>query len=330
MASTALSLYCFEVLAASLNKQDALSLKEVEDLWTTYKSSSRLTRDKDGGVDVNDEDLTEEDDGESGDENEEEAKGDTRAVPLSLQNRNVTRLQGSSSASVSSTSTPSTLSTTSSQSGLGDASKSSSKSSFFSFGRKSEQSLPLEKEEEHPLFVTWNIINSRGHKSLRGCIGTFEAQPLSEGLKSFALTSCVIRATYLYGYADRKSSAFEDVRFSPIHRSELPSLSNDITLLMNFTPCAGPLDWELGTHGIRISFTYHGRRYGATYLPDVAVEQEWTKEETIVSLMRKAGWSGRSSEWTKVIDLKCIRYEGKKASVGYQTWKDFHAWAEGP
>jgi AMMECR1 domain-containing protein len=95
---------------------------------------------------------------------------------------------------------------------------------------------------------------------------------------------------------------------------------------MNFTPCADPLDWDLDTHGIRISFTHHSRRYSATYLPDVAVEQGWNKEETIVSLMRKAGWSGRSKDWTKVFDLKCIRYEGKKASLDYQAWKEWRDW----
>jgi AMMECR1 domain-containing protein len=37
--------------------------------------------------------------------------------------------------------------------------------------------------------VTWNTVSKHGHKSLRGCIGTFEAQELAEGLKSYALTS---------------------------------------------------------------------------------------------------------------------------------------------
>ena len=124
------------------------------------------------------------------------------------------------------------------------------------------------------------------------------------------------------------NSALDDTRFAPITREELPSLSASVTLLMNFTPCADPLDWTLGTHGIRISFHHHNRRYGATYLPDVAVEQGWTKEETIVSLMRKAGWSGRSSEWSKVADMQCVRYQGKKASADYWTWKDWKAWTE--
>lgn len=102
----------------------------------------------------------------------------------------------------------------------------------------------------------------------------------------------------------------------------------DITLLMNFTPSVHPLDWDLETHGIRISFTHHGRRYGATYLPSVALEQGWTKEETIVSLMRKSGWSGRSGDWKKMADLKCVRYEGMKANLDYQQWKEWRSWVD--
>lgn len=84
------------------------------------------------------------------------------------------------------------------------------------------------------------------------------------------------------------------------------------------------MDWDLGTHGLRISFTYHGRKYGSTYLPDVAVEQGWDKEETIISLMRKAGWNGREEKWRDV-QLKVVRYQGSKESCGYE---EFRAWRD--
>jgi AMMECR1 domain-containing protein len=87
------------------------------------------------------------------------------------------------------------------------------------------------------------------------------------------------------------------------------------------------MDWEIGTHGLRISFTYHNRRYGSTYLPDVAKEQGWTKEETLVSLMRKAGWSGRKEEWKKV-PLNVVRYQGSKAKLDYTEWSEWRAWVE--
>jgi AMMECR1 domain-containing protein len=109
-------------------------------------------------------------------------------------------------------------------------------------------------------------------------------------------------------------------------KRELPSLECSVTLLTDFEPVSDPMDWQLGTHGLRISFTASGRRYGATYLPDVAREQGWTKDETIVSLMRKAGWGGHKSEWRKVPDLKVTRYQGKKSSLTYSEWRDWRDW----
>ena len=68
-------------------------------------------------------------------------------------------------------------------------------------------------------------------------------------------------------------SAFDDTRFPSISLSELHTLSTSITLLTDFEAAANALDWEVGMHGIRISFQDRGKRFGATYLPNVAVEQ---------------------------------------------------------
>ncbi|KAI0836915.1 AMMECR1 domain-containing protein [Hypoxylon sp. FL0890] len=178
----------------------------------------------------------------------------------------------------------------------------------------STDSLPESEDEvitESPLFVTWNTVSPRtGNTSLRGCIGTFESQELAEGLASYAITS-----------------AMHDMRFDPISKRELPSLEVAVTLLTNFEDCDDAMDWEIGTHGLRISFTDRGRRYGATYLPDVALEQGWTKEETLVSLMRKAGWAGRRDKWQSV-DLKVVRYQGKKKSLQYPEYKRWRDWAD--
>jgi uncharacterized protein (TIGR00296 family) len=127
---------------------------------------------------------------------------------------------------------------------------------------------------------------------------------------------------------DRISSAFDDTRFNPISPRELPSLECAVTLLTNFEPASTPLDWTIGTHGLRISFSHNGRRYGATYLPDVAKEQGWSKEETLVSLMRKAGWSGRRDDEWKKVELKVVRYQGKKVGLEYGEWKEWRGWVE--
>ncbi|KAL9611817.1 MAG: hypothetical protein Q9167_003544, partial [Letrouitia subvulpina] len=315
MATVAHCLYCFEVLSASLEKRDHLSLRQVEDLWTRYQKLDEHDTENDtskqpqldqtdqpgaataatADEEQNNEELLLDSDHEIGDPSSDDDGDDDepprpeQPTPVStLRLPSISRLQASSSSSSASTaSTPSTLSASSSRQALSEASsKTSSSSSFFlSFSRRSHQPSPsvVPKEERYPLFVTWNTISSRSHhhhhhyhhhqhRTLRGCIGTFDAQDLSSGLKNYALTA-----------------AFDDTRFPPITSAELPSLSTTATLLHAFTPCAHPLDWDLGTDGLRINFSSHGRRYGATYLPDVAVEQGWSKEETVVSLMRKAG-----------------------------------------
>lgn len=69
-------------------------------------------------------------------------------------------------------------------------------------------------------------------------------------------------------------------------------------------------------------------RYGSCYLPDVAVEQGWDKEETIVSLMRKAGWGGKKEKWGEVSDMKVTRFRGKAESLGYGEYKAWREWVE--
>lgn len=55
------------------------------------------------------------------------------------------------------------------------------------------------------------------------------------------------------------------------------------------------------------------------------MEQDWDREETVVSAMRKAGWGGRKEKWSEVGDLKVVRFQGKAESVG---WGEFRRWRE--
>ncbi|RAR09581.1 ammecr1 family protein [Stemphylium lycopersici] len=278
MATQAHCAYCFESLVSNLEKRPSLSLAQVESLWTKYNTEPTTTS-------------------ELEDETAEEeaavaaaaaaAAGDTSLKPAAISRILASPPSSTSSSSLSSSSaTPSSVS--SSTTNLVDADTSAA---------------------EHPLFVTWNTVTS-SDKRLRGCIGTFEALPLSTGLSSYALTS-----------------ALDDTRFAPISAPELPSLECAVTLLTHFESVDDPMDWDIGTHGLRISFTDKGRRYGSTYLPDVALEQGWTKEEALLSLMRKAGWSGRKSEWRRV-GVRVVRYQGKKVGLGWKEWKEWRDWVD--
>lgn len=275
MATVQHCLYCFEALSSSLEHRSPMTLPQVEASWATYQKS-----------------LQE-------DEEDDETAGSSAPskTTSSLRNPALERLSALS---------PSGLSTPSSSSSSSSASLAPSTTA--TTPDPSTHSLPdTDPDAEYPLFVTWNTTRPGSHShSLRGCIGTFEEQPLATGLSSYALTS-----------------ALHDHRFSPVAVSELPSLQVAVTLLTDFEDAEHAMDWTLGVHGIRISFQAKGRRYGACYLPDVAVEQGWDKEETIVSLMRKAGWSGRREKWADVADMKVVRFQGLAESLEYE---EFRKW----
>lgn len=200
-----------------------------------------------------------------------------------------------------------------SQSSLSSASSSSTPvSGAVSTPATSTTSLPL---ASFPLFVTWNTYDDDDSPddeevSLRGCIGTFESQDLHSAVPEYAIIS-----------------ALNDHRFPPISKVELPTLQTAVTLLTDFETVEDPYDWEIGTHGVRLSFQDRGRRYGSTYLPDVAAEQGWTKEETLFSLTRKAGWMGSQSKF-KDLPLGVTRYQGSKAKMGYAEYKKWRSWVE--
>lgn len=230
------------------------------------------------------------------------------------------RLVGTSSGSGAS-STTSLGSGSSSSTALSDNTAATSLASSSSSSTTATAPAPRERvtdpNAQYPLFVTWDKRHGNNPSSpwnLRGCIGTFSAsEPLHLTLAEYAVIS-----------------ALHDTRFSRVTLSEVPSLQCCVTLLTNFEECADVDDWVVGEHGIRISFVWQGRRYGSTYLPSVAPEQGWNKEQTMVSLMRKAGWEGKRSSWREVAEksgMRVERYRGDKEEVAYDEFAAWKSWS---
>jgi AmmeMemoRadiSam system protein A len=115
------------------------------------------------------------------------------------------------------------------------------------------------------------------HKNgrLRGCIGHFgEDVPLYEIVEEMA-----------------RAAAFEDPRFLNVTREELDELEIEISVLTPMRRIYSLDEFELHRHGIYIRKGYHG----GTYLPQVADEVNWTKEEFVSHCSQdKAGlgWDG--------------------------------------
>lgn len=115
------------------------------------------------------------------------------------------------------------------------------------------------------LFVT--LRDAAGE--LRGCIGTVEP-----GLSLDAAVS---------EYAVR--SALEDPRFPPLAGRELDTITIEISVLHAPRDVADPAAIEPGRHGVILE----KGRHRALFLPQVAVEQGWGREELLDHLAAKAG-----------------------------------------
>ncbi|EGC30818.1 hypothetical protein DICPUDRAFT_83259 [Dictyostelium purpureum] len=174
------------------------------------------------------------------------------------------------------------------------------------------ESKPMYKpsftNEPFPLFVTWKIDNKNYDEPiLRGCIGTFSEKPLVEGLSKFSLTS-----------------ALKDHRFSPITQKELPKLHCAVSLLLDFEEAKDVWDWEVGTHGIWIEFTNPTTlsTTTGTFLPEVIPEQQWSKEEALRALIKKAGYNGKVDQ-SFYSSIKLTRYQSTKEELSYKDYLEF-------
>ncbi|OAY85356.1 uncharacterized protein At2g38710-like isoform X2 [Ananas comosus] len=163
------------------------------------------------------------------------------------------------------------------------------------------------EEGHHPLFVTWKKALNGSEPRLRGCIGSLEARGLINGFKDYAL-----------------ASALRDRRFSPIQAKELPYLECTVSVLTNYETAQDYLEWEIGKHGLIIEFTDPSKntRHSATYLPEVAAHEGWTKVETIDSLMRKAGYNGTINEPLRK-NLRVTRYQSTLFTMHYGEYASY-------
>ncbi|MBD3379477.1 MAG: AmmeMemoRadiSam system protein B [Candidatus Omnitrophica bacterium] len=114
-------------------------------------------------------------------------------------------------------------------------------------------------------FVT---LHKKG--ALRGCIGNMAATgPLCETVKEMAI-----------------SAAVKDPRFPPVTLEEIKDIDIEISALSPMKKIDDPDDIEMGKHGVMVK---SGWRSGV-YLPQVADETGWTREEFMNSLCaHKAG-----------------------------------------
>jgi len=114
------------------------------------------------------------------------------------------------------------------------------------------------------------FVTLKKNGQLRGCIGDFSAdEPLWEKVKKMAL-----------------AAAFDDPRFLPLSPEELEEIKIEISVLSPMRKVNSVEEIEMGKHGVYLKY---GQR-SATFLPQVAEETGWSREEFLTNLcVEKAG-----------------------------------------
>ena len=87
------------------------------------------------------------------------------------------------------------------------------------------------------------------------------------------------------------AASTEDSRFEPVKAAEISSLEIEISVLSPLKKINSPNEIMIGKHGIYVKKGYHS----GTFLPQVATEAGWNREEFLGHCSRdKAGigWDG--------------------------------------
>ena len=133
------------------------------------------------------------------------------------------------------------------------------------------------------------FVSLHKHGRPRGCIGHFgEDVPLHEIVAEMA-----------------RAAAFEDPRFMPVTADELSDIDIEISVLTPMRRILSLDEFELHRHGIYIRKGYRS----GTYLPQVADEVNWTKEEFVSHCAQdKAGigWDGWRDAETELYVYEAI------------------------
>jgi AmmeMemoRadiSam system protein A len=130
--------------------------------------------------------------------------------------------------------------------------------------------------EQAGCFVT---IKQGGN--LRGCIGTFSPdKPIWQQVQEMAA-----------------AAASKDPRFYPMRASDLDSFSLEISVLSPLTKIDSVGDIIVGTHGLYLEKNFSR----GVLLPQVAVEQGWSRDTFLAQTCIKAGLS--ATDWQEGADI---------------------------
>ena len=137
---------------------------------------------------------------------------------------------------------------------------------------ENRKKLPIEERDLVLNKKMGAFVTLRKFGQLRGCIGNLEGnQPLYLTIRDMAIEAAV-----------------SDPRFRPVEIGELKNIEIEISALSVLKRVFSADEIELGRHGVVVKQGFHS----GVFLPQVATETGWSKEEFLSELCKeKAGLS---------------------------------------
>lgn len=166
--------------------------------------------------------------------------------------------------------------------------------------RSGEWSPELTEQERETLFriaedtLNWCVSGGRGAFGFEG----YDLTPKLETIRATFVTlkieghlrGCIgslmpVAPLYRSVHDNTVNAAMRDPRFRAVSPEEVPRIDIHVSVLSPIRDIDSLDEFKIGEHGIIIE----KGRHSAVYLPEVAPEQGWDKEQTLSSLSMKAG-----------------------------------------
>ncbi len=138
-------------------------------------------------------------------------------------------------------------------------------------------------------------INYSAYPLLKQKMGAFVTIKIDEELRGCIGYIIAIKPLFDTVCETARAAAFNDPRFKELTREEFDKLKIEISVLSLFEPIKSYDEIELGKHGLLME---EGGR--AVLLPQVATENNYTREQFLTALCHKAGLYGEYWKETKL------------------------------
>jgi AmmeMemoRadiSam system protein A len=130
-------------------------------------------------------------------------------------------------------------------------------------------------------------INYTAYPILKQQMGAFVTLKIDEELRGCIGYIIAISPLFDTVWESARAAAFNDPRFQELTREEFKKIKIEISVLSTFEPIKSYDEIEIGKHGLLLDEGGRG-----VLLPQVATENNYTREQFLTALCHKAGLYG--------------------------------------